>query len=219
MSLAEIRELASRKLNIDVQLYRPYKLCDLKPAYGFIFSDLIKGYDFWGFGDIDVIYGNIRKFMTEDLLSSNDFISVRDDYVTGFFSLVKNTETMNTLFMKSRDYVKVFSQSEHFCFDECAFHIYNLLSNKVSIDDINWDIESMSYIIMKYNDEKYIKAHFDFIVAEGFPGKIIWNNGTLTCHDGHEILLYHLIDYKKQSKEHNIAYEKIPNWYYIDTNK
>ena len=70
MSLREVSILASNKLNFEVNIDYPYKLCDLKPTYGYIFSDLLQPYDFWGFGDIDVIYGNIRGFITEELLSA-----------------------------------------------------------------------------------------------------------------------------------------------------
>jgi hypothetical protein len=28
-------------------------------------KDYLKGYDFWGFGDLDLVYGDIRAFLTE----------------------------------------------------------------------------------------------------------------------------------------------------------
>jgi hypothetical protein len=219
MSLQEIQKLASQKLNFKARIDFPYKLCDFKPTYGYIFSDLIKEYDFWGFGDIDVIYGNIRDFISDDLLSSCDFICVRDDYVTGFFSLVRNTVTTNMLFTKSKDYVNVLSKSEYCNFDECMFYTFNLFTNKVSIYDIKWDIEPMSYIVKKYNDEKLIRASFEFFVMEAIPGKMMWDRGTLIYDNRVELLLYHLIDFKKYNKGDNIAYDNIPDIYYIDTNR
>jgi hypothetical protein len=219
MTQEEIRKLASLKLNFKVEVDMPYKLCDFRPAYGYIFSDYIKEYDFWGFGDIDVIYGNVRDFISEDLLASYDFISVRDDYVTGFFSLVRNTVLMNTLFMKSKDHIKVFSSPGYCRFDECAMHIYHLLGNRVSIYDIQWDIESMTYIVKKYHDEKLIRACFYFLCMEATPGNMIWNNGVLIYDNKSELLLYHLIDLKKRNRGQNIAYESIPDCYYIDCNR
>ena len=38
-----------------------YKLTDFKPAYGEIFQDYIIQYDFWGFTDIDLIYGDSNE--------------------------------------------------------------------------------------------------------------------------------------------------------------
>lgn len=46
----------SNKLGIDFYPDSPYKLCGLKPFYGFIHSDILVDYEFWGFGDIDVIW-------------------------------------------------------------------------------------------------------------------------------------------------------------------
>jgi hypothetical protein len=36
-------------------------------AYGEIFANELHEYDFWGFSDIDLIWGNIRNFYTEEL--------------------------------------------------------------------------------------------------------------------------------------------------------
>jgi hypothetical protein len=202
-----------------VKIDIPYKLCDFKPAYGYIFADYIKEYDFWGFGDIDVIYGNVRDFIREDLLLSYDFISVRDDYVTGFFSLLRNTDLMNTLFMRSKDYIKVYSESEYCRFDECAINIYHQLGYRVSIYDIQWDIESMTYIVKKYHDEKLIRACFEFFCMEAMPGNMIWNKGILIYNNRSELLLYHLIDFKQRNREQNIRYGSIPDCYYIDCNR
>jgi hypothetical protein len=62
LNLKGFNRLASEKLNLPINLNRAYKLCDFKPAYGIIFDDFIKNYDFWGYTDLDIIYGSMRKF-------------------------------------------------------------------------------------------------------------------------------------------------------------
>jgi len=42
----------SEKLGFTVNLDYPYKLCDFKPAYGYLFPEIVKDYDFWGISDI-----------------------------------------------------------------------------------------------------------------------------------------------------------------------
>lgn len=37
----------------------PYKLCDFRPLFAEIFPDLIEDYGYWGWGDLDVIYGDV----------------------------------------------------------------------------------------------------------------------------------------------------------------
>jgi len=59
-------------LGFEVDIESEYKLCDFKPAYGLIFSEHFKDYDFWGYCDIDIIFGNIRAYMTDVLLNEYD---------------------------------------------------------------------------------------------------------------------------------------------------
>src|ERR1700732_3083708 len=47
-TLEDISIMATGKLGFDINITYGYKLCDFKPAYGLIFSELLKGYDFWG---------------------------------------------------------------------------------------------------------------------------------------------------------------------------
>lgn len=66
-SFAEVQaRIAAKFQEIQVSVDRPYKLCDFKTAYGYIFEDLFAGYDYWGFFDIDTIWGNILKFVPEN---------------------------------------------------------------------------------------------------------------------------------------------------------
>jgi len=61
-SFADYCQLVSDRLGIDFSPTRAYKLCDIRPALGDIHPQEIEGYDYFGYGDIDVIYGNIRRF-------------------------------------------------------------------------------------------------------------------------------------------------------------
>ena len=55
MSLGSFNRLASEKLRIKINIEKPYKVCDLRPAFGLIFEDFISDYNFWGNTDIDII--------------------------------------------------------------------------------------------------------------------------------------------------------------------
>ncbi|KAF2335010.1 DUF6625 family protein [Flavobacterium daemonense] len=194
-TLDEIKASASEKLGFKVNIDYPYKLCDFKPAYGFLFPEIIKGYDFWGITDIDIVYGSIRRFMTEEVLNNHDIISSRHDYVTGSFCLFRNNEYINKLFLKSKDYKIVFSNPIHFCFDECNF-LFERLKTGISILEIPNQIESMTYVIKKEEKDGKLKAYFDFIIVEGLPGNIEWNRGRLIYKETYEVMFYHLIQFK-----------------------
>jgi len=215
--LDEIKVTASKKLGFAVNIEYPYKLCDFKPAYGFLFPEVVEGYNFWGHGDIDVVYGNIRDFMTEEILSCYDVISSRHDYVTGNFCLFRNDEQINTLFMQSKDFKTVFSNPENYCFDECNF-LFDKLKNGASIFDYPDNIQSMTYVVKKAAKEGNLKAFFDFIVVEGSPGKIKWEKGKIVYKGLYEAMLYHLVNFKKECKKHTIS-NPIPDTFYFTTKK
>lgn len=76
-----------RVLNRRVVMRTPYKFCDCRAFFGILYADLLKGYDFWGYCDIDLVFGDIRKFVTDDVLKSHDRI-----YQYGHLCLYRNDE-------------------------------------------------------------------------------------------------------------------------------
>ncbi len=212
-SLNDIVEIAEQKLGIPVIISNPYKLCDFKPAYGAIFSELIEGYDFWGYADIDVVFGNIRHFITDEMLLNYDVIGCRHDYLTGVFCLYRNCHQMNTLFMQSKDYEKVFTSTDFFSFCECNF-LWQELDIGASIFDFPNNIKSMTWVVKKAAKEGKIKAHFDFIIAEGTPVKIKWDKGSIVYNNKYEAMLYHLVMFKTVCKKPRLL-DPIPDTFYF----
>ena len=99
-----LSELATKKLKFTLKITKPYKLCDLKPAYGLVFEDYLEGYDFWGMCDIDVIFGDIKNFVTNNLLNKFDIISSRKRHTSGHFTLFKNNNEINNIFREIDGY-------------------------------------------------------------------------------------------------------------------
>lgn len=216
-SIHELKVIASKKLGFEVNFENFYKLCDFKPAYGLIFEDYAQGYDFWGQSDIDIIYGSIRNFMTDEFLRKYDFISVRHDYTTGCFALYRNTELIRNIFKRSKDYKTVFSNSQHYCFDECNFAWDELTGGK-SIFEVKTEIESFTHIIKAAEKNNEIHAHFDFILIEGLVGKIKFDNGKIVYKNTYEGVLYHLYLFKRVYFPKKIP-KQIPNAYRISPSK
>jgi hypothetical protein len=202
-TLQDFREQASAAIGFDVCVDTAYKICDFKPAFGEIFSDVLTGYDFWGHCDIDLIFGNIRAFMTDELLRSHDVISCRHDYITGSFALFKNTPAISQLYRLSRDYKKVFTEKENYCFDECNY-LFGQLEEGYSIFDFPDHIQSMTYVVQKQQQEAGLRAHFDLIIVEGIPGDITWERGKLTFRDMFEAMYYHLVVFKVFCEPHEV---------------
>ena len=116
MTFREFRQIAQEAFDFPIALDRPYKLCEYKQAYGYILHDYIKDYDFWGFGDLDLVYGDIRSFLTDSVLEYKFLLG------WGHLTLLHNDEDTNTYFMKKvegyQDYRDSFTTSKITFFDE-----------------------------------------------------------------------------------------------------
>jgi hypothetical protein len=187
--LEQFRADAARAFGVKVSVGDGYKLCDFKPAYGYIFSNYVKDYDFWGYCDIDVIFGNIRTFMTDELLNEYDIISARHDYLTGCFALYRNNPEMRELFKQSRDYRKVFTEPRNFFFDETNF-AFDAFEKGLHYSQIQTEVESMTHVVRRLQEANRLKAFFEFQIVEGFAGNMLWNKGQLIYRKEYEAMLY-----------------------------
>ena len=169
---------AAKALGFDVAVESGYKLCDFKPAYGHIFADYIREYDFWGYCDVDVIFGNIRSFITDELLSEYDVINARHDYLTGCFSLYRNTPYFRELFRQSKDYQRVFTDTRNFFFDETNF-AFEAFEKSLHYSQIRTEVESMTHVVRRLQEENKLKAYFEFQIVEGFAGNMLRKQGKL----------------------------------------
>lgn len=115
----DMKEKIQKRFSFDLKINNPYRLCDYKVAFGYIFGDQLKEYDFWGYCDIDMIFGDIRKFITDEVLDVYDRIGF-----LGHSTLYRNTERVSTAFMTKIDedplYIKIFTNDseQNSFFDE-----------------------------------------------------------------------------------------------------
>lgn len=110
--------LVSQSLDIEFHPANPYKLCDLKPYYGFIHHEIIKNYNFWGFGDLDLVWGDIRHFYTEQLLKKHDILSTHSDRLSGHLTFVRNIPYYNTLALRLPNWKELLTSPDNQAIDE-----------------------------------------------------------------------------------------------------
>ncbi len=118
VGLGELTERISQMFGLEVQIKYPYKLTDFKPAFGCIFSDYLSSYAFWGYGDMDLIYGKLNHFLSPGLFARYDIISPSRDFFPGHFLLLRNTDPICNFFRRARDWKKIFNAELCFSFDE-----------------------------------------------------------------------------------------------------
>ena len=95
-----------------------YHCNQFRPLFGVMFADLLKDYDYWGYVDTDVVFGDIRAFFPDELLSKYDKFLER-----GHFTLYRNDPEVNDRYLLSTkhcriDYKKICRTSLNYGFDE-----------------------------------------------------------------------------------------------------
>jgi hypothetical protein len=93
-------------------------VCDFRPAFGEIFQDYMKEYDYWGFCDSDIIFRNLWEVIGNKINKGYDFISGYTDFVSGPMCFIRNSDILNSIYKLSGDYTKVFSSNEYEGFEE-----------------------------------------------------------------------------------------------------
>lgn len=164
MKWEEMKNLIRSKFDFEVSIETPYKLCDYKPAFGDIFKEYLEDYDFWGHCDPDCIWGNIRAFVTDDILNRYQKIFMR-----GHLTLYKNELKVNQWYKTLSEvrYKEVYSSAESFSYDEGdpidrPENINGLLQKnnidyyqEMCFDDI---YQEKLYFVSRYARDNYIKV-------------------------------------------------------------
>lgn len=87
----------SDALGIKFAPYSMYNICNLRPAFGEIYAREIFGYDTFGWCDIDIVFGDLRRFLTEPMLSCG-LVSMSGRICTGHLTLVQNETGWRSIF-------------------------------------------------------------------------------------------------------------------------
>ena len=172
MQFDKMIEIIEDKFQFKTNITSPHKLCDFKPAYGFLFEEYITEYEFWGFCDVDVIFGNLDDFLTDNLLEKYDKF-----FTLGHLTIFRNEKQNNRIFMNDIKgeywYRDSFTKIDTTVFDETfggqknVNNIFKYYNKRVLEED--WSMNSLiapaNFVKTTYNaktnsfvNEKYKKA-------------------------------------------------------------
>ncbi len=211
MTFTEIKEKIQEKFDFEISLKSAYKLRDYRVCFGYVFEDMVKDYEYWGYCDNDLIFGDMKKFFVEGY----DKI-----FCLGHLMIFKNTYKNNRLFMHGDLYKKAFTASENVIFDECW-------NNRENIHDIFLKNNKRVYeadlsVNFKILSNKFIKITFQPETREFLEDKTeclyTWENGKVYRYymkDGlvkEEYLYIHLQERKMRYKSSlGDVYKIVPN--------
>lgn len=181
-SLPGITRQIAAKLGYNVRIDVPYKLCDLRLAFPLIFDDVTGGYDFLGWGDLDVLYGDIRRLLSRDALE-HDVITFYEQHLSGHLTIVRNIAAIRQLHLEVPDWETRVRRPEFQHLDEPA---PDLLRGRFSV----WAKQSYNTPLSPY--APWRDGTFNF------PKEWYWHQGRLTNDiDGDTEFLYlHFMHWK-----------------------
>lgn len=186
-SLNEIKSLAEKKLGIkDISLNTAYKLCDYKPMYGLIFSEYLYGYDYWGMCDMDMLFGDLGKYITDEILDEYEKI-----YQLGHLTIYRNNNEVNRRFMSIGycDWRTVVKTDEHCRFCERGMIAkYNALGIKAYTQKDYADISKLhkrfqlsKWMVPKSQFDRY--KHQVFYYENGCVYRAIFYNKSVSVEE------------------------------------
>jgi len=121
LSFDDYKALVRERLGIEFDPPAPYKLCDLKPCLAYIHERDVAGFPFFGYGDIDVVYGNIRNFYTDEVLARSNVLSTHPERLSGHFAVLRNTRVFRRAFERIPNYRTLLELPQHTSMDEADF--------------------------------------------------------------------------------------------------
>jgi hypothetical protein len=121
LAFNDYKALARERLGVEFDPPEPYKLCDLKPCLGHMHERDIADYRFFGYGDIDVIYGDIRRFYTDELLERCNVLSTHPERVSGHLAVFRNTWAIRRAYKRIWGYRELLEQPQCVGMDEDRF--------------------------------------------------------------------------------------------------
>lgn len=225
MTFLELKDKIQKLYQFKISLERPHKLCDYKPAYGHIFYEYISDYDWWGHCDMDLIFGDLNEYITDDLLKKYEKI-----FTWGHFTLYRNSILNNKRYLEKFEgkllYEKCFSNDQNFIFDEMYDNSINNIYESLNIEI--YDKVVCADIYTKSSNFKVIKDFIrnskKFIVEKYRKNLFVYNNGKIYEYYKennklikNEYMYIHLQKRKMKIKVNDTAeyYKIIPNSFEI----
>jgi hypothetical protein len=211
-SLKETSDLISQKTGARVNIKFAYKLCDLKPFYGKVYEDFLRDYDYWGYSDIDLFYGNLEPFILPRINDGFDILSSREATVCGSFTVLRNCPTVCNLYQQIPDFPTLLQTDKCEALDETCW------------SDLSWKGESklklpkasFTYIAAKANENGSVKVSFTNICREhvGRDEKLVYESPRVKCKD-EEYGYFHYIHNKSRVEFKFPKWDSVPDKFYV----
>lgn len=213
MDIEEMRKEWQKKFDFKISLEGAYKIGDYKPAFGYLFEELIEGYDAWGHLDVpDEIIGNIGTFINNTSLDDVEKLMAR-----GHMTIYRNTKEVNRRFMENSgqnfNYKDIFASKDFYNFEETGKGSINWIYkiNNYPYDlknDFVADLSGMYYDFRRSN----VGDDFSYYRSSKLPSVYSWENGRVYGYfltkNGIKKIEYLYVHFKRRKMTLDVSVEE-----------
>jgi hypothetical protein len=169
---------------ITIEPARVRKICDFKPLYGLMFADDLREFEWWAYSDLDVIWGDIRRFVTDDLLNTRIVVSPRQRKLGGHGTFWRNTEANNRTFEIVPNVIAQLTDPHYVRVDE------NILTN--SLRELIAKSSFKARPKIYWEQEMTITAQYQKdLLASDRDWQMTWRDGRAYDAEGREVMYLH----------------------------
>lgn len=205
--IQEYKKILKTEINID----NPVKICDLRPFFGLIHQKDIAGYDFFGWTDLDIIFGDIRSFYTEDILNKYEVLSTHKMRLAGHCALLKNNKKYREMGYKVYNWKGALQNpnfvgiDEHGMSNALCMTFFDKLAEKFKLSKNNFLLNRLRkwktrnyYFVEQYTTPFVPIAWIDGSINSEQPKEWYYDKGNITnSSDGNRKFMYlHLMNFK-----------------------
>lgn len=121
--LRSFKDRCKRVLDVECPITEgSAKIWDYRPALGMLYADEISGYDWYGHCDLDMVFGRLDHFVTDEMLDHcNILTDCQYDYLAGPFTLYRNRSLVTTIFQTHPDWKGTLESPEPTAWQETFF--------------------------------------------------------------------------------------------------
>ena len=222
LCLDDLNYRFSKALGVNVRITSDYayKINDLKIAFGDVFSEEIQEYDFWGYCDLDIVWGSIKSFINKELLDDYDIVTSRVRRVSGHFCLFRNSYEISMMYNYIPNFRKMIVDRKNYAIDE-----ENITNYLFSLLYPNWIVRLKQLFIKKglvvprvyWDSVMTTSGAHQRALGEGTTRSFLWKNGKVYDADHSSELMYiHFHKIKQSMKKINFTYEEQPREFLIN---
>jgi hypothetical protein len=178
------------------RLLRPYKICDFKPVLGAAFAREISRHAFFGWGDLDLVYGQFERLCLP-LLDHHEVVSFSGRPFSNYTCLLRNEPRLLRLYQQVPCWREKLAAPVYQGFDDVDFSPLALATGRV------WNHECYTTPLVK--DCPWIGD------AEP-PRRWTWHRGRVTndANPGFQFVIFHFMVWKPGPRRP--YHQNVPQW-------